>query len=166
MRMNLDIRLDRPALTQAMAQLRRMGERADNVQAAWNAFLDWFTDNNRRQFGTQGKRWRTPWPELKPGTVADKRRQGWTGDILVRDSTLLRSVSDRPMSLERVGPHDMEGGTRVSYARFHHFGAPRRNIPQRKLWDVAEIAREGAAVSAIRTWILDGDARTGEGRGR
>lgn len=155
MRINIDIR-----------DIQEIRGRSNNVQAAWNVFLDWFTDGNRQQFGSRGQRWRTPWRELKPQTVAEKRNLGYTGDILVRDTTLMRSVTDRPMDLERVGPNDMEAGTRVDYARFHHLGAPKRNLPQRPLWNIEQIRDEGAATSAIRTWIMDGDARVEGGRRR
>jgi phage gpG-like protein len=151
---------DRAAWRQARKRIHDMGERAGNVQAAWNVFLDWFAQGNRQQFGTQGKRWRTPWDELKPATVKQKRGLGFTGDILVRETTLQRSITDRPLSFERVGPHDMQAGTTVRYARFHHFGAPRANIPKRPLWSVAQIKREGAATTAIKTWIISGNART------
>lgn len=136
-----------------------MRERAQNVQPAWDAFLDWFTDGNRQQFGSRGKRWGTPWRELKRRTVAQKRSLGFTTDILVRDSVLLRSVSDRPMGFERVGPHDMTAGTGIEYAAAHHRGAPRAGIPSRPLWDTGKIAREGAATSAIKSWIISGQAR-------
>lgn len=143
----------------ARKELRAMRERAQNVQPAWNAFLDWFTHGNRQQFGTQGKRWGTPWRELKPRTVAQKRSLGFTSDILVRENILLRSIADRPMGFERVGPHDMTAGTRVEYAGIHHRGAPRAGIPARPLWDTAKIAREGAATSALKSWIISGEAR-------
>jgi len=140
-------------------QLKGMRDRAQNAQPAWNAFLDWFAHGNRQQFGTQGKRWGTPWRELKPATVKQKRSLGFTADILVRESILLRSVADRPLDFERVGPHDMTAGTSVEYAAYHHRGAPRANVPRRPLWDTAKIAREGAVTSAIKSWIIQGEAR-------
>lgn len=154
----MEFKLDGRTFAAAKRKLEAMRERAQNVQPAWNAFVDWFAHGNRQQFGTQGKRWGTPWRELKPATVAQKRSAGYTGDILVRDSTLLRSVADRPMGLERIGPHDMEVGTTVRYAAFHHYGAPRAGIPARPLWDTKRIQREGAATSAMKSWIVSGRA--------
>lgn len=141
------------------AQLQAIRERAQNARPAWEAFLDWFAYGNRRQFGTRGARWRTPWRELKPATVAQKRSLGYTTDILIREGTLMRSVADRPLNIERVGPHDMEAGTALKYAKYHHFGAPRARIPKRPLWSEKQIREEGAATSAVRSWIIDGDAR-------
>lgn len=143
----------------AREQLQAMRARAQNVRPAWESFLDWFAAGNRQQFGSRGRRWGTPWRELKPATVAAKRSLGYTTDILVRDSTLLRSVADRPLNIERVGPHDMEAGTAIRYARYHHFGAPRARVPKRPLWSEKQIKNEGAATSAVRSWIVDGRAR-------
>lgn len=150
---------DKKQWADARRELRAMRDRAQNAQPAWNAFLDWFTHGNRQQFGTQGKRWGTPWRELKPRTVAQKRSLGFTTDILVRESILLRSISDRPMDFERVGPHDMTAGTGVAYAGYHHRGAPRAGIPARPLWSAAKIKREGAVTSALKSWIISGEAR-------
>lgn len=152
----LEFKVDGRTFAQAKRKLRDMRERASNVQAAWNVFLDWFTDGNRQQFGTQGRRWRTPWRELKPKSLAQKRSEGYTADTLIRESILQRSVTDRPMGLERLGPHDMEAGTLVRYAAHHHYGAPRARIPARPLWNVKQIQQEGAATSVIKTWIISG----------
>jgi hypothetical protein len=154
--LGLDFKVDGRTFAQAKRKLSDMRDRAGNVTAAWQVFMDWFTDGNRQQFGSQGKRWRTPWRELKPKSIAAKRRDGYTGDILVRDTDLMRSVTDRPMGLERLGPHDMEAGTLVKYAAPHHFGAPRANLPARPLWNVKQIKEEGAATSAVKTWIVSG----------
>ncbi|HET9144159.1 hypothetical protein [Actinophytocola sp.] len=157
--MRMNFTFDQAKWDSVRRELRAMRARAQNVQPAWNAFLDWFSHGNRQQFGTQGKRWSTPWRELKPRTVAQKRSLGFTTDILVRESILLRSVADRPLDFERVGPHDMSAGTTVEYAGIHHRGAPRAHIPARPLWDTKKIAREGAATSAIKSWIISGEAR-------
>ncbi len=165
-RTEFNIRYDRAGFRRARAKLNAMSERASNVLPAWNVFLDWFTDGNREQFGTQGKKWRTPWRELREPSLMQKRREGWQGDILVRSGELKRSVSDRPMQLERLGPHDMSAGTRVPYAQFHHRGAPRAGIPKRALWSARTIQSSGAATSAIKSWIVSGTPRVSERRQR
>lgn len=150
---------DRRAWNRARKRIHALAERSSNVTPAWNAFLDWFAHGNRLQFGSRGAYWGTPWKELSPQYLGAKREEGYTSDILVRDSVLLRSVADRPMSIERYGPHDMVAGTSVKYAIHHHKGAPRRNIPKRPLWDVEHIRKSNAATSAIRTWIINGNPR-------
>ena len=152
----LEFTVDRQSFARAKEEIRAMRQRAGNLIPAWNVFLNWFADGNRQQFGSQGKRWGTPWRELKPQSVAAKRRDGWMGDILVRESILLRSVADRPLQLERLGPHDMSAGTAVRHAAAHHFGSPRAGIPRRPLWSIKRIQDEGAATSVIKTWIVSG----------
>ena len=156
----IDFKYDRRAWQNARDRIHGMAERANNVQAAWNVFLDWFTNGNRQQFGSRGMRWKTPWRELKPDTVNQKRELGYTGDILVRTHTLMRSISDRPLGVERLGPRDMAAGTRLAYARHHHHGAPKAGIPKRELWSVRQIKRENALTTALKTWIISGNART------
>lgn len=165
-RTEFNVKYDRAGFRRARARLDAMSQRASNVLPAWNVFLDWLTDGNRQQFGSQGKRWRTPWRELRETTVTQKRREGWQGDILVRSGDLKRSVSDRPMQLERLGPHDMSAGTRVPYAKHHHYGAPRARIPKRPLWSARAIQNSGAATSAIKSWIVSGTPRVSERKAR
>lgn len=150
---------DRAGWQRARRRIATLAERSQDVRPAWNEFLDWVADGNRQQFGSRGARWRTPWKELKPATVDQKRWLGYQTDILVRTSDLLRSVADRPMKRERLGPRDMNAGTNLKYAMVHHKGAPRAGIPARPLWSTRTIRASGAATSAVRTWIVHGDPR-------
>lgn len=148
------IKVDGRSLTQVRKKIRDMRMRTENLMAAWEVFLDWFADANRVQFGSRGARWRTVWPELAPSTVADKRREGFSGGTLIRTTDLLRSLSDRPLGMELILPHEMQAGTRVSYAGYHQFGT--RHMPRRRLIDADEIQREHAISSVISSWIVTG----------
>lgn len=152
--MGTALRVDGRSLTGVRKKIRDMRARTDNLMAAWEVFLDWFADQNRLQFGSHGERWRTLWPELAPSTVLDKRREGYPTDIMVRTSDLLRSVSDRPLNIELVLPHEVQAGTRVSYAKYHQFGT--RRMPRRRLFSPEEIERENAMSSVISSWIVTG----------
>lgn len=159
------VEYDRRGFLRARKRIHELAERAGNATSAWNAFLDWFAHANRQQFGSRGVRYGTPWKELAPSTVDDKRYLGYQTDILIRDSTLLRSVADRPLDVERFGPHDMTAGTSVSYAKYHHYGAVRSRLPRRPLWSTDRIKSSGVVTSALRTWIVNGNAQVTE-RGR
>lgn len=165
-RTEFNFRYDKAIFNRARQKLVGLSERSQNVRPAWDVFLDWFTDGNRKQFGSQGKYWGTPWKELSPAYLASKRADGWMGDILVRTSDLKRSVSDRPMGMERLGAHDMNAGTRISYAGYHHKGAPRARLARRPLWNARAIERSGAATSAVKSWIVSGRARVSERKAR
>lgn len=147
-------RVDKRSIAPARRRLQDMRARAENLMAAWQVLLDWFADQNRRQFGSQGARWREPWAELKPRTVIQKRREGYFGDILVADMRLLRSLADRPMGFERISAHEVEAGTNVPYAKYHQYGT--KYMPARKLVSAEQVAREGAASSAVISWIVNG----------
>jgi phage gpG-like protein len=149
-------KVDKRSIAPARKRLQDMKARADNLMAAWEVLLDWFANQNRVQFGSRGERWRTPWAELKPRTVIQKRREGFTGDILVANTNLLRSMSDRPLAFERITAHEVEAGTNVSYAKYHQYGT--KYMPARPLVSAEQVAREGAASSAVISWIVSGRA--------
>jgi hypothetical protein len=134
-----------------------MRQRADNLIPAWDELIDWFADQERLQFGSRGQRWHTRWPELARETVASKRALGYTGDVLIRETDLLRSLTDRPLSIERVTAREAVAGTRIKYARFHQDGT--RRMPARKLIDAGVIAEEGVASQAVASWITRGESR-------
>lgn len=149
--------VDRRSTAQVRKKIQDMRERASNVMPAWNALLDWWTRGNMQHFGTQGKRWRTPWKELSPIYLAAKRSDGWMGDILVRTSDLRRSLTDRPLPIEHIGPHEVTAGTNVKYARFHQDGTKR--MPPRKLLNAKQVQAEKAPTSAVINWIVRGESR-------
>jgi hypothetical protein len=152
--MGTAIKVDGRSITQVRRKLQDMRKRTDNLMAAWEVLLDWFADQERVQFGSRGARWHTVWPELAPSSLRQKRREGYPTDILVRDSTLLRSLSDRPLNVERILPHELTAGTRVSYAKYHQYGT--RRMPRRTLISVEQVQREQAATSVVISWIVNG----------
>lgn len=154
------VKVDGRSLTQVRRKLHDMRRRADNLTAAWEVLLDWFAHQERLQFGTRGTRWGTPWRELAPVTVHEKRELGYTTDILVRDSTLLRSLADRPLRIERILPHEVTAGTNVPYAHFHQSGT--KYMPRRELISAEAVAREGVVTQAVISWILRGRSEVRE----
>lgn len=173
------IKIDKRSIAHVKGKLRDMKARAQNLTPAWNATLDWWTLGNQQHFGSQGKRWRTPWRELSPSSLASKRADGWMGDILVRTSTLRRSLTDRPLPIEHITPHEVVAGTNVPYAAYHHYGTTRRvvttttnpdgsvttssrsvsRMPRRPLINADAVRAEGGATSAVINWIVHGETR-------
>lgn len=164
---------DRAGWRRARKRIAVLAQRSQDVRPAWDEFLTWFAHGNRQQFGSRGLRWGTPWKELAFETVQEKRYLGYQTDILVRTSDLLRSVADRPLMVERLHPREMTAGTSLKYARAQHKGALIKRtvktkrgtksydirIPARPLWSTRSIRASGAATSAVRTWIVHGNAR-------
>lgn len=153
------IKIDGRTISPLRRKIQGMKTRAENLIPAWEELIDWFADQERLQFGSRGARWRTLWPELAKETVASKRALGYTGDVLIRETDLLRSLSDRPLSVERISAREVTAGTRLPYARFHQDGTKR--IPRRTLIDAGVVADEGAASEAVISWIVRGEANIG-----
>ncbi len=78
-------------------------------------------------------------------------------DILIRTRTLERSLTARPLGIERLAPGSMVIGTRVPYAQFHQRGTSR--MPARVLLDAEVISAEGAISSAVASWIFQGEPK-------
>lgn len=150
------IRIDGRTTAPLRRKIHAMRERAGNLIPAWEALLDWFADQERMQFGSRGQRWHRHWPELTRDSLASKRALGYTGDILIRETDLLRSLTDRPFGVERMTAREAVAGTRVRYARFHQDGT--RRMPARVLIDARVIAEEGAPSRAVVSWIIKGES--------
>lgn len=147
---------DAAGWAEARQKIHDMRERAQNFTPVWNEVLDWWAHQNRVHFGSRGRRWKTPWKELSPAYLAAKRAEGWQGDILIRTSDLMRSLSDRPLSIERISPMEVTAGTRVRYARFHQDGT--KFMPARRLVNAAQVKAEGVVSEIAANWITTGRA--------
>lgn len=157
--MTLDLSVDRAQWQRVASQIRAMRDRAADVSPAWNALIDWFAEQNTKQFTSRGARYVTPWPPLSPSTIAEKKRLGYPVAPLVRTTALRTSLTQRPMGVEHITGREMSAGTDVSYAHFHQTGT--RRMPRRQLFSAAQIRREAAATTAVANWIISGERRVG-----
>jgi hypothetical protein len=142
-------------------RFREMQLRVRDLSPAWEEVLTWWAMANKEQFASRGARWRSPWKPLAPSTVAQKRREGFLNESLVRTTDLRRELTNRPLGMERIRASDMEAGTDLSYAHFHQRGT--RKMPRRVLINSEAVAREGVASSAIVTWVATGRPSTAGG---
>jgi hypothetical protein len=156
------IRVSVEGLDRVRHNLEQMRGRSTELSAAWEEFLTWWAVTNVEQFASRGARWRTPWAPLTPSTVIQKRHQGFLSEPLVRTTSMRSELTRRPLGVEHIRAHEVEAGTDISYARFHQSGT--RRMKARKLVNARQVAAEGAASSAVLTWILDGVPNTGGSR--
>lgn len=140
-------------------RLQEMRERAEDLSPAWEELLDWWAHTNVEQFHSRGARWRTPWPPLAASTRAQKRREGFLADPLVRTTRLRGELTGRPLGVEHIRASEVDAGTDIPYARFHQGGT--RRMPPRRLVNNAQIAAEGAAGSVVLSWIMSGEPNVG-----
>lgn len=147
---------DAAGWAEARQKIHDMRERARNFTPVWNEVLDWWAHQNRVHFGSRGRRWKTPWKELSPAYLVAKRSEGWQGDTLIRTSDLMRSLSDRPLNIERISPLEVTAGTRLHYATFHQNGT--KYMPARKLVNAEQVKAEGVVSEIAANWITTGRA--------
>lgn len=148
-------------LAEVARRFRDMHARAQDLSPAWEEVLDWWAAANKEQFASRGRRWRAPWKPLSPSTVAQKRREGFLNEPLVRTTDLRRELTNRPLGVEHLRASELVAGTDLPYARFHQRGT--RRVPRRVLINAEAVAREGAASAAVVTWIVHGRPSTAGG---
>jgi hypothetical protein len=153
------IKIGTDGLARVVREFRAMQSRSLDLSPAWQEFLGWWSDGNREQFASRGRRWRTPWRPLAPSTVAEKRREGYLLDPLVRNTQLRGELVGRPLGVEHITAGAVDAGTDLRYARFHQSGT--RYMPARKLVNLEQVGLEGAAGAVVLTWILTGEPNTG-----
>jgi hypothetical protein len=72
------------------------------------------------------------WAPLKPGTVAEKKREGKPSAILVRDHALRDSLDPgHPLHVRQQLPNGIRTGSKEKKLRIHQVGAKARNLPAR-----------------------------------
>ena len=155
--MTARLRIESRDIARLRRRIERMRERAGDLVPAWEVVADWLAEQERIQFSTEGARWGQPWAPLAESTLAAKLRRAQPSDILVATTELKRSLTIRPLDIERLHPSTMVLGTRVSYAQFHQRGTSR--MPARILLDAAPVAAEGAIGSAVASWVFKGSPR-------
>jgi hypothetical protein len=155
--MRMIMNLDATGFEEARRTLQAMKLRAGNVMPAWEELLHWWAEENLKHFETRGARWLTPWKPLAASTVREKIRLGFPTDPLIRTGKMAEQLTNRPLGFERISPFEVTAGTRLRRAFFHQVGT--RYMPQRRLVNAAQVKREQAATSVLRTWIIQGDPR-------
>lgn len=152
--MRLDFELE--GFERTRARLQAMRARAGNLIPAWEAFATWWSRENREHWRSRGTRWDSGWAPLAPYTLWDKARRGYPPDTLVRTGALRRDLTVRPLALESFSQKSMAVGTRRRYAKFHQRGTSR--MPHRRPINARQVDAENAVGSAIRNWIVNGEA--------
>jgi hypothetical protein len=155
---DFEIKFSAKGFDKARRDLHAMRERVQNLSPAWDALLTWWAARNVTHFRNKGKRWKTPWKPLAPSTLAEKVRMGYSPDPLLRSGDLRKSLTLRPLGIERIYPHEVTAGTAVRYAHFHQDGTKR--MPARKLINARQVQLEGVSSTAVINWIVHGRQST------
>lgn len=133
--------------------LERFADRSDDASPAFRAIADAFAAFERRQFESEGVAGTgSPWAPLSPRYAAWKARRYPGQPILVATGALRRSLTERPLGVERIGSDYAELGSEVAYGRFHQQGD---GVPQRRPVDLPESERRDM-VKVLQRWIVTG----------
>jgi hypothetical protein len=74
------------------------------------------------------------WRQLRPSTLAEKKRKGQAGGILVATGTLRDSLDPgHPLHVRQQLPNGVRTGSRDRKLPFHQQGAPGRKLPRREV---------------------------------
>lgn len=101
---------------------------------AWRDVGKYIAREVRKQFTTKGAHFGTPWKPLAPSTIAEKKRQGWPRQPLVRTGAMKREFTGSPLDIERYQGNVATFGASSDIAGYQHFGTKRNgrtHIPAR-----------------------------------
>lgn len=115
--------------TRIKVQLRRFSSAASDMRPGFERIADWFADEERRLFDSEGSAYPPGWPALSPRYADWKRRRVGNKPILEFTGRLRRSLTRRPFGQEFISRDTLTVGTDVPYARYHQRGTGR--LPRR-----------------------------------
>ena len=112
--------------------LKRLVTAGSDLSPAMRVIATHLADRAEDVFAQQASPDGQTWPPLKPVTVKERERKGYTPiKPLQRSGALVRSI------LADWDDHTAVAGTNLIYAATHQFGAEERNTPQSVfLWDI------------------------------
>ena len=139
-------------------KLTIISSRASDVAPAWPEVAEMIAVEVTKQFESKGAYMGTPWVPLQPATIAQKRREGSGGSMLVQTGRLRRLMTGKRLPVLRISGNEMSVGTVDRIARFQHSGTHRngkRAIPPRTLIKVTGHIKSNAA-NILGRYVMKG----------
>lgn len=152
----------------------RFADRAMDMSPAFREVARILRDSTAENFRTRGVSGGSRWRDLKPATIAAKRRKGHDPRILratgrlygsligaesatgvARHDLTGRFIPGAKDHVEEVKPDSLRWGSRVEYGVFHQSSAPRRVIPYRPPVRLTE-RRKREVVKAMQRSLVEG----------
>lgn len=131
-------------------QFRRIHNSIADPRPVYEQAANWFRDQERRIFKTEGKEYPPRWAALSPLYAARKMEMVGRKPILEFSGDLKRSLTQRPFGIEVITNRAATFGTDVDYAVYHQRGTPfmparqplvkANNQSQRKLQRIIQAA--------------------------
>lgn len=141
------------------------GNRLKNLSPVWEAWAIDFRAKESYLFDAEGAaQGYGSWAPLSPKYAEQKRRDGFTGGILVRTGKLKASLSSVGAgSITKITPSSLEIGTSIPYAKYHQGGT--RRMPARPPIRVTDAQRQ-FLIKLIQRFAIVGGLREGIGSQR
>lgn len=127
-------------------RLLRIADNVSDARQAFHAVVRILERATRRQFASRGAYGGSPWPALKPATVARKRRLNQDARILRATGRLFESLVNQTASdhIQDIGRQTLRWGSNVAYGVYHQSRKPRHVIPFRPVVRLPEHDRRSA----------------------
>lgn len=123
--------------TQISRVLQGLIAKTQNLSVPFKQSADYLKDVfSRDVFSTEGRVIGEQWQRLSPYTVAQKARQGYPLDILVRTGAMKKSF------VTEVGKDFATIGNTAEYFKYHQSNQPRHKIPRRVMMKLANNQKE------------------------
>jgi len=139
-------------------QLRLVGlsDALRDLNPVWGDLHQIFMDFMKRVFDAQGAYGGKQWAPLSPGYAAWKARHYPGKPILQLRGRLYPSFTkaEDPDHVYRTGPTFMETGSKVRYARAHHWGYLPNKLPARTIIRGFTRAEGERAADAVLAYLL------------
>jgi phage gpG-like protein len=136
-------------------RLMRMHDAVTDAREAFRQVVGILERATRRNFASKGSYGGARWAELKPATLASKRRKGHDLRILRATGRLFASLTQQTHEdhVEDIGRTELRWGSSVEYGVYHQSRKPRTVIPFRPPVRLPESDRRSAMRELQRSVI-------------
>lgn len=139
-------------------ELLRVGANASDSAPAFASIADFWIDETKEQFATEGRHASGGWKPLQPATLERKRRNHLRPEILRATDRMMDSLTvkgDSDMILE-ISASELLFGSKVPYVGAHQRPKATSPLPQRRPVEFTETARR-QTVKILQRWVLTGE---------
>lgn len=143
---------------QVSREILRVGKRATDMRPALNVIADFWMDETRQNFDSEGRHASGGWKPLKPATLRRKQQKNLDPRILRATGALFKSLTVRRSrgSLLRVTKSELLYGSRLPYAAVHQRPRATNPLPRRRPVELTEAARR-QTLRILQRFIFTGE---------
>lgn len=146
---------------QVSREILRVGKRPSDSRPLWPSIIELMEKRIELNFRQQGKYASGGWAELKPATIAARKRAKLVPIKILTATRALRDAltdSSAAGAKRKMKKHELQFGTKgeVDYGVHHQFGAPKANLPMRKPAEFTDATRK-ELVKLMQRFVMTGE---------